>query len=70
MMLTPAKTPPAIVKQLNEEIVKALTADDMREMMARAGVEPLGNTPPEAMEFLKVEIAKWCNVIRMAKGED
>jgi tripartite-type tricarboxylate transporter receptor subunit TctC len=67
MMLTPGKTPAAIVKQLNEEIVKALTADDMREMMARAGVEPLGNTPREAMEFLKVEIAKWGKVIRMAK---
>jgi tripartite-type tricarboxylate transporter receptor subunit TctC len=67
MMLTPGKTPAAIVNQLNEEIVKALTADDMREMMARAGVEPLGNTPREAMEFLKVEIAKWGKVIRMAK---
>jgi len=67
MMLTPGKTPAAIVNQLNAEIVKALTADDMREMMARAGVEPLGNTPREAMEFLKVEIAKWGKVIRMAK---
>jgi tripartite-type tricarboxylate transporter receptor subunit TctC len=67
MMLTPGKTPAAIVNQLNQEIVKALTADDMREMMARAGVEPLGNTPREAMEFLKVEIAKWGKVIRMAK---
>jgi tripartite-type tricarboxylate transporter receptor subunit TctC len=67
MMLTPAKTPAAIVNQLNEETVKALTADDMREMMARAGVEPLGNTPREAMEFLKAEIAKWGKVIRMAK---
>ena len=67
MMLTPGKTPAAIVNQLNAEIVKALTADDMREMMARAGVEPLGNTPRKAMEFLKVEIAKWGKVIRMAK---
>jgi tripartite-type tricarboxylate transporter receptor subunit TctC len=41
-------------------------SDDMREMMARAGVEPLGNTPAEAMAFLKVEIARWGKVIRMA----
>jgi tripartite-type tricarboxylate transporter receptor subunit TctC len=67
MMLTPGKTPAAIVNQLNQEIVKALKADDMREMMARAGVEPLGNTPREAMEFLQAEIAKWGKVIRMAK---
>ena len=67
MMLTPSKTPAAIVTQLNEEIVKSLRADDMREMMARGGVEPLGNSPREAMEFLKVEIAKWGKVIRTAK---
>jgi tripartite-type tricarboxylate transporter receptor subunit TctC len=67
MMLTPSRTPPAIVNQLNDEIVKALKAEDMREMMARAGVEPLGNTPKEAMEFLKAEIGKWGKVIRMAK---
>jgi tripartite-type tricarboxylate transporter receptor subunit TctC len=67
MMLAPAKTPAAIVNQLNEEMVKALKADDMREMMARAGVEPLGNSPREALEFLKAEVAKWGKVIRMAK---
>jgi len=67
MLLTPARTPNAIVTQLNEEIAKDLKSDDMREMMARAGVEPLGNTPKEALEFLKIEIAKWGKVIRMAK---
>jgi tripartite-type tricarboxylate transporter receptor subunit TctC len=67
MMLTPSKTPAAVVTQLNAEMVKALAADDMREMMARGGVEPLGNTPREALDFLKAEIAKWGKVIRMAK---
>jgi len=67
MLLAPAKTPNAIITQLNEEIAKDLKSDDMREMMARAGVEALGNTPKEALEFLKVEIAKWGKVIRTAK---
>ena len=66
-MLAPSKTPATIVKQLNEEMVKALSADDMREMMARGGVEPLGNTPPQAMEFVKTEITQWGKVIRTAK---
>jgi tripartite-type tricarboxylate transporter receptor subunit TctC len=57
----------AVITQLNAEMVKALAADDMREMMARGGVEPLGNTPREALDFLKAEIAKWGKVIRMAK---
>jgi tripartite-type tricarboxylate transporter receptor subunit TctC len=35
-------------------------------MLARAGTEPLGNTPREAAEFLKVEIAHWGTVIKEA----
>jgi tripartite-type tricarboxylate transporter receptor subunit TctC len=58
MLLTSSKTPAAIMRQLNEETVKAMTTEDMRELMARGSVEPLGNTPAEAMEFLKAEIAK------------
>src|SRR4051812_34285842 len=66
MLLTPSKTPASVVNQLNAETIKALTADDMREMMARGGVEPLGDTPREALDFLKAEIAKWGKVIRAA----
>ena len=66
-LLVPAKTPAAIVTQLNAETVKALKANDMIEMLARAGNEPLGNTPREADEFLKVEIARWGKVIKQAK---
>ena len=44
----------------------ALKANDMLEMLARAGTDPLGNTPREAAEFLKVEIARWGKVIKQA----
>lgn len=35
-------------------------------MFARAGTEPLGNTPKEASDFLNVEIARWGKVIKQA----
>ncbi len=66
MLLVPAKTPAAVVTQLNAETVKALKAKDMLEMLARAGTDSLGNTPREAMEFLKAEIARWGKVVRQA----
>jgi len=66
MLLVPGRTPAAIVNQLNAETVKALKARDMLDMLARAGTDPLGNTPREATEFLKVEIARWGKVIRQA----
>jgi tripartite-type tricarboxylate transporter receptor subunit TctC len=67
MLLVPGKTPAAIVTKLNAETVKALKANDMREMLAKAGSEGVGNTPREAAEFLKVEIARWGKVIKQAK---
>jgi len=66
MLLVPGKTPAAVVNQINAETVKALKANDMTEMLARAGADPLGNTPREAMDFLKVEIARWGKVIKQA----
>jgi tripartite-type tricarboxylate transporter receptor subunit TctC len=66
MLLAPGKTPAAIVAQLNAETVKALKANDMREMLAKAGSEPVGNTPREAAQFLKIEIARWGKVIKQA----
>ncbi len=46
--------------------MKALKAKDMLDMLARAGTDPLGNTPREATEFLKAEIARWGKVVRQA----
>ena len=66
MLLVPSKTPAAIVARLHAETVKALKANDMLEMLARAGTDPLGNTPREASEFLRIEIARWGKVIKQA----
>jgi tripartite-type tricarboxylate transporter receptor subunit TctC len=66
MLLVPGKTPAPIVSQINAESVKAIKSADMIDMLARAGTEPLGNTPRQAAEFLKAEIARWGKVIREA----
>ena len=66
MVLAPAKTPAPIIKQIHAETVNALQAKDMQEMLAKGGTEALGNTPAEAMTFLKTEIARWGKVIKDA----
>jgi tripartite-type tricarboxylate transporter receptor subunit TctC len=58
--------PAAIVNKLNSETVQALKEKDMVDMLSRAGTEPLGNSPREAMEFLKTEIARWGKVVKQA----
>ena len=47
--------------------VNALKAKDMQDMLAKGGTEGVGNTPKDALDFLKMEIARWGKVIRDAK---
>ncbi len=66
MLLVPARTSASVVTQLNAETVKALKSSELIEMLARAGTDPLGNTPREAADFLKVEIARWGKSVKQA----
>lgn len=49
-----------------ETVSRTVKTNDIAAMLARAGTDPLGNTPREAMEFLKVETARWGKVIKRA----
>jgi tripartite-type tricarboxylate transporter receptor subunit TctC len=67
MIIVPSKTPAPIIARIYGETVKALKSSDIVDTLARGASEPLGNTPREATEFLKVEIARWGKVIKQAK---
>ncbi len=66
MILVPGKTPPAVVNKINIETLKALKDRDMIDLLTRGGADPLGNSPREAMEFLKSEIARWGAAVKRA----
>jgi len=51
-MMAPAKTPRNIINRLYEETVKALNTPDLRERLARVGMEPATMTP-EAFDALR-----------------
>ncbi len=70
-MLAPAGTPREIINRLNAELVKAVTAPDMKPKLAQAGVEPLTSTPEEFGAFIRSEAARFEKVIKEAgiKGE-
>lgn len=65
-VLVPARTPPAIVAQLNTEIVKVLRSAAIRERFAAEGIEPVGNTPEQFAAYIKLELAKWGKVLKDA----
>lgn len=62
-LFAPAKTPREIVVRLNNEVAKILKAPEMRERLTAQGADPIGGTPEQLGEYVKIEIAKWGKVI-------
>lgn len=66
MLVAPTATPQRIVAQLNGEIVKAMSAADVRKRFVDLATDPVSSTPAEAGAFNRSEIAKWRKVIQAA----
>ncbi|MBA3504398.1 MAG: tripartite tricarboxylate transporter substrate binding protein, partial [Betaproteobacteria bacterium] len=66
MFLAPAGTPRDIVSRLSAETAKAVSTPELRSRFEQLGIEPVGNTPEQALQFLDDEIAKWAKVINAA----
>ena len=65
-LLAPAGTPAEIVARLNQEVVKAIKAPDVRESAAGFGFELYGNTPEEFAQAIKADQVRVARVIRDA----
>jgi len=65
-VLAPARTPPAVIKRLNQETVKALQLPDMKEKLSGLGLEAVGGTPQQYAEHLKEELAKYGRIVKAA----
>jgi tripartite-type tricarboxylate transporter receptor subunit TctC len=65
-LLAPAGTPPAILIQLNKAMVEALATPQMREHLARLGIEPEGCTTAEFTALIRSETDKWGRVAKAA----
>ena len=62
--LVPAGTPKEIVNQLNGEIVRIVSAPELKERLATLGLDPVGSTPESFAQQLRAEEEKWAKVIR------
>ena len=63
-LLAPATTPPAIVERLNAEINRVLPS--LRDRYAELGTELVGGTSREFGAFIKSELAKWAQVVKLS----
>lgn len=65
-LLAPAATPPDIVKRLHAEVAKVMAMEDIRAKFADLGAQAVGSNPEELAAFLKLEMAKWAEVVKAA----
>jgi tripartite-type tricarboxylate transporter receptor subunit TctC len=66
-ILAPAKTPPAIVARLHDEIAKALQDPATKTLLEAQAMQTVGNTPSQFAAFIRDDIAVWQAVATQAK---
>jgi tripartite-type tricarboxylate transporter receptor subunit TctC len=65
-LAAPAGTPKSIVAKLNAETNKALQSGDLAAQFRKLGYEPIGDTPEQASNRIKADVATWTTIIREA----
>jgi tripartite-type tricarboxylate transporter receptor subunit TctC len=68
-VFAPAKTPPAIVKKVQEAIYKALQAPHVRDHFLNGGYEPQGSNPAEWGKRFRADLKRYAEITRIAKIE-
>ncbi|MPZ45036.1 MAG: tripartite tricarboxylate transporter substrate binding protein [Betaproteobacteria bacterium] len=65
-MHVPLNTPPAIVRKINAELVKALKDPKLAKLMLVAGAEAVGSTPEEYKAFLDKDSNHWTKMLKQS----
>jgi len=63
-VLAPAKTPPDIVKRMNEAVNAALKQKDVAGKLETQGIVVLTGTPESAQKFIEGQIDTWAKVVK------
>jgi len=66
-VLAPAGTPPALIARMNAEISQLLTLNDVKEAMAKQGLDPVGGKPERLDSLLRSEVKLWNQVVTRGK---
>jgi tripartite-type tricarboxylate transporter receptor subunit TctC len=63
-IFAPARTPAAVVRTLNRELVRIIALPETRKAFVELGIEPVGTSPEDFGKYLRAEIARWSDVMR------
>lgn len=65
-IVAPIRTPPAIVRKLNHDLLASLKLPGMADALSKQGLEPAGGPPGEFTALIKSEIAKYTKLVKLA----
>jgi tripartite-type tricarboxylate transporter receptor subunit TctC len=65
-MIVPSATPPAVVKRLHDEVLKALATPDVKERMVKLGAEPFTMEPAAFNAYIRTEMESAALIARTA----
>jgi tripartite-type tricarboxylate transporter receptor subunit TctC len=65
-VVAPAGTSKEIISRLNAEIVKALSAPDVRDKLIAQGLTPRGSTPEELRQGTREQLARYATLMKQA----
>ena len=65
-MLGPAGLPAEVLRRLNSEVTAILGLADVRELLEKQGLNPVGGPPSRLGELLKNELVRWKRVVTAA----
>jgi tripartite-type tricarboxylate transporter receptor subunit TctC len=66
-VLVPSATPPAVVKKLNADIVRAVASADYKKALETRGFEAQSSSPEQLAAFLDKDYAKFRDLIQKLK---
>jgi tripartite-type tricarboxylate transporter receptor subunit TctC len=65
--VAPAGTPRPVIDRIAAEVARVLEQPEVKERLARLGLEPVTDSGPEALDALmRAEIVRWAKVVREA----
>jgi tripartite-type tricarboxylate transporter receptor subunit TctC len=65
-LMAPAGTPRPILERLNVEISKVINAPEVKDNWLKQGAAPMSMTLDQFDRFLRDEIVKWANVVKVS----
>jgi tripartite-type tricarboxylate transporter receptor subunit TctC len=65
-LLAPAGTPREVIGRLSAAVHEVVATEEMKQRMLGQGIEPVGNTPEQFAQLIKLELVKWAKVVQVS----